>query len=45
VLKHDFLPDLQKVLPTLKLMLKGKDLELTSTHINKIVYGKEEISE
>ena len=45
VLKHDFLPDLQKVLPTLRLMFKGKDLELTSTHINKIVYGKEEIDE
>lgn len=41
ILKHDFLPDLQKVLPTLKLMFKGKDLELTSTHINKIVYGQE----
>jgi len=37
--KHDFLPDLQKVLPTLKLIYKEKDLELISERINKIVYG------
>ena len=38
ILNHDFSPDLQKVLPTLKLMFNEKDLELISTHINTIVY-------
>ena len=37
--KHDFLPDLEKVLPTLRLIYKNNSLEIFSDRINKIIYG------